>query len=201
MGRLTLLFGVSVLLVSGCGRATTKTAPGPGHLRTLGQVGVQRPSAEKGTVHGASRSPAETAAWRKAREDDIREAIFRYQLRSDHGVPQSEPSVFFISVEGKDPSDDFLRRFTDNDPPVRKWSRSRISRKRAGFSWMWVEDRETGEPGLIYTVGSIGWLSDSAVLVQGEYYAGGRAGAGYEYRVAYEDKHWVVKQATEKWIS
>ena len=122
-------------------------------------------------------------------------------FRSDDGGPQSKPNVFFISVEGKDPSDEFLKRFSGNKPPVRKRSRSRISRKRAGFSWMWVEDSQTGEPGPIYSVDSIKWSSDSAVLVEGEYYAGGRAGAGYEYRVVHEDGHWVVKRDTETWIS
>ena len=145
MRELTVLLGLSLLLVSGCGRAPTKAAPEPDRNKALVRA-EEQPPPKRGDTQGIPRSAAERAAWRKAQQNNIREAVFRYQFHSDGGGPQSKPNVFFISVEGKDPSDEFLKRFSGNKPPVRKRSRSRISRKRAGFSWMWVEDSQTGEP-------------------------------------------------------
>lgn len=138
---------------------------------------------------------------RTAREDDVREAVFRYQFLHDQSGLQPRAEVLFISVDAKDPSDQFLRRFSGNRPPVKKKSQSRYSRRRAGFSAIQVEDKHTRKPGLIYSVDSITWLSDSAVLVKGGYYAGGRAAAGHEYRVVRERGKWVVKKDTITWIS
>jgi hypothetical protein len=131
---------------------------------------------------------------RLAQEDDIREAVFRYQFKHDPSGLQEDAKVFFIEVGGKDPSSRFLGRFRGSKPPVKKRSRSRISRRRAGFSWIWVEDKQSGKPGIIFSVDSIKWRPRSEAMAKGGWFASGRGAADYEYSLVREKGKWVVKK-------
>ena len=80
---------------------------------------------------------------RQRQEDDIREAVFRWQF--DHNVSgqQKTAKVYFLSVGEKygDPSDEFIKRFANNKPPVRKRSECTADAGKGGFG---QEDRRAG---------------------------------------------------------
>src|SRR5271169_2410378 len=76
----------------------------------------------------AAALPAQKAADNSshaAQEDDLRETIFRYQFKNT-GL---SVSYHFIAIDDKSPSDAFVKRFKDDDPPVRPISESHIEKK------------------------------------------------------------------------
>lgn len=86
------------------------------------------------------------SASRSAMLEDIREAVFRYQFKDEHGPDDTK--VYFIAVEDGNPSPELLRRFADHKPPVKPRSAC-ISSGRG------VTDKQTGERGVIYSIGAI----------------------------------------------
>lgn len=56
--------------------------------------------------------------------NDIYEAVFRH-LFVYNGSGLTNASAFYLSVEGKDPGEEFLKRFAGNTPPVKKASECR----------------------------------------------------------------------------
>jgi hypothetical protein len=65
---------------------------------------------------------AADGARRAAQEDNIREAIFRYKMKD-------RASIIFLSINNQDPSDAFMRRFSDVKLSVKKWSAIAPSKK------------------------------------------------------------------------
>ncbi len=138
---------------------------------------------------------------RSAYEDDVLEAVFRYQFSHDLSGLQGRATAFFLSVYDRDPSNNLMDRFEGHEPPVKRVSECEISAKARGSSAIHVVDSSTGEPGLIYRVERIQWVSDTEAEVTGGYYAGGRAASGNLYRVVREGEQWVVKEDTLQWVS
>jgi hypothetical protein len=134
---------------------------------------------------------------RKAQEDDIREAVLRDEFEGLSRAGVKPAKVIFISVgeEDSDPSDAFLKRFSNLKSSVRKWSASTGERERGG-----VKDKATGEKGWLYRAGKITWISDTEVEVPssmtgGPLYGGGairilKKGKG-GWKVTGSKKHWV----------
>ncbi len=130
-------------------------------------------------------SVAKTAA-----EDDIREAVFRYQF--DHDAPQQKPitKVHFISVESKqDPDNKFLRRFAGNEPVVKQASQSRFSDNGVDS----VIDKTTGEAGIIFSVGKVNWINENEAEIKASYYVANLFAGGCNYKVVRQDEKWIVK--------
>jgi hypothetical protein len=125
---------------------------------------------------------------RQSQEDDIREAVFRWQF--DHNVSgqQKKAKVYFLAVGEKysDPSDQFIKRFADNKPPVRKRSECTADAGKG------VLDKKTGEQGLLFHVTSIKWKSDAQVEVEGGYYEAGLSASGNIYTLKNERGKWKV---------
>jgi hypothetical protein len=118
-------------------------------------------------------------------EDDIREAIVRYQianwdLRAD---------VYFVEIQSKDPTKEFLLRFADIPKPVEKKSASRIRKEVVGN---YVEERHTKTRGVVFDQESIVRISDSRVDVRGGYYCASLCMAGGVYHLERLKDHWVV---------
>jgi hypothetical protein len=110
---------------------------------------------------------------KSAQEDDIREAVLRFQMqnwtRESHkdeaaAKDQSEKEiahalnfvVFFVSTGKKDPSDEFVKRFDDIARTVKKESSAEIS----SAVRMPVVDKETQKRGIIFSTGNIHWLGN-----------------------------------------
>ncbi len=102
---------------------------------------------------------------------DIAEATFRYQF--EHNVSGKNQKTYYLLLFGKDPSPEFLARFKDNQPPVRKGS-----------------DFTEGE--IKFKVVDIERISDTKVKVYGGYYEGNVSASGSNYNVELKDGKWIV---------
>ncbi len=149
-----------------------------------------------------------------AQEDDIREAVLRFQMQNwiresdkDEAAAkdQSEKEiahalnfeVFFVSTDKEDPSDEFVKRFHDIPRTVKKGSSAEISKAMR----MPIVDKETQKRGIIFSIGNIHWLGKSHVKVKGGYHCDGLCGAGYTFDVLFEKGKWIVKKQRMNWIS
>ncbi len=85
-----------------------------------------------------------------AAEDDIYEAVVRYQIKTWDLVAHS----YCVTVRDKNPNATFLKRF---DPlPVKKGSACRKKKDRiGGLVLMGVVDKKTGKRSVIFDVGEI----------------------------------------------
>jgi hypothetical protein len=125
-------------------------------------------------------------AGRVAQEDDIREAIFRYEMKA-HRLPD----VVFLSINNQEPSDAFMRRFSDVKLSVKNWS---AIAPPTNPPQRWISDRETGKPGVALSVGKITWTSNHRVIVAGGYYCGSLCAGGGDFYVVLKDGRWVVEK-------
>ncbi len=139
------------------------------------------------TLAGALWLPSESRAQgsRAAQEDDIREAVVRYQIAKW----DLRAEVFFLEIQFKDPTD-LLRRFADNPKPVRKKSLSRKQKDIVG----WVVEKKTKKVGVIFDQEKIKWNSESIVEVEGGYYCVSLCMAGGIYHVERKADRWVVTE-------
>jgi len=148
-----------------------------------------------------------------ADEQDILASVIRYQMeewvregdknqadaktKSDRSIASAlNFRVFFISLNGKDPTDEFLNRFRDIPRSIRKVS-SEYPQKGPHTP----RDRTSDLTGIIFSADNVTWLNTDAVEVEGGYYCGGLCAAGMTYRVQREGGKWVVKTSRTKWIS
>ncbi len=136
-------------------------------------------------------------AARDSQTDDIREAVFRWQFDHNASEQQKHTQVYFLEVgdNGGDPSDEFMKRFADIKPPVRKVSASTSDIKKG------VTDKSTGEKGLIFRVTSILWKSDSEVQVGGGYHEAGLSASGNIYTVKKVKGKWKVTGDRMQWVA
>ena len=160
-----------------------------------------------------AQAPEDTAA-RAKQEDAIHEAVLRYQMQgwsSDgdkHEREATDPQerrianrlnsrVYFLSVNKKDPSDEFLKRFQDFPRTIKKASEGMQTKKFPG----WVVDKRTKQPGIIFSADEIRWIKEDQVEVDGGYHCGGLCAAGDVFAVRLEHGIWKVVEARMKWIS
>lgn len=149
-------------------------------------------------VQGAQdRAKPEGTATRLSQEDDIREAVFRYEFRHNSSIQGQRAGVYCVSVGEKnaDPSDRFMQRFTGFKPPVRKASDC------STHPYNGVVEKKTGKRGLLFRVRSIKWLSDIEVQVVGGYFEDGLSASGNTYTVVRTRDKWMVNSAGTNWIS
>jgi hypothetical protein len=132
-----------------------------------------------------SRAPADRAI----QEGEIREAVFRYRISSENSN-----SRVFLMIDGKDPSDAFMTRFAESNPPIKKAS-------GAFLKSTWLRDRLTGEEAVELSVGPISWISVDRVELPGSSYCGVRCADIGIYRVVRKNGRWVVEQYEIKAIS
>ena len=132
-------------------------------------------------------------AARKSQEDDIRQAVFLYQFEHNASGGKNHAHDYFLSIVeddrdafGHDLPDPFMARFAGHKPPVRKFSDCRV--KNDGE----VVRKHSGKPGLLFMTGSITWLSDTTVTVNGGYYEGNVSSSGNVYTVSKENGTWKV---------
>jgi hypothetical protein len=134
---------------------------------------------------------------RQSQQDNIREAVFRWEFGHNGSYQQEKAKVFFLVVgeNDSDPSDEFVKRFADNNPPVRKGSECSSSPRKG------VLDKKTGERGLIFRVGSIVWKSDTEVEVDGSWHEGGLSAGGHTYTLKKETDKWKVTNDKMGWVA
>ena len=114
---------------------------------------------------------------------DIRETVFRHQFMKNSSAVQQKAKAYFLSIDGKDPDAEILRRFEGHQPPV-----------RAGSEF---KERE----GLKFTVGDVKWINNNTVEVSGGYHEHGKSASGNRYRVARKSGKWRVEKDELLFIS
>jgi hypothetical protein len=123
---------------------------------------------------------------RRVEEDNIREAVFRYRIE----LEKSKRRVF-LSIDGKDPGDDFMARFAALKPPAKKASGAYF--KKEPFPG-WLLDRSTDKRAVHLSVSSIKGLSEERVEVQGGSYCGGLCADAGVYLLVKKDGRWTVER-------
>jgi hypothetical protein len=143
----------------------------------------------------SAKDPAKAKA-----EDDIREATFRYEFLHNASSLQQEAGVFFLSIgirkgqEG-DPGDALIRRFVGHKPIVQK-----ASRAKAGIGGL-IQDKETGELGIIFYARKIKWIDDTHVEVEGGCYEGPAIASSNTYYLEKRGGYWAVTKEKMSWVS
>lgn len=153
-----------------------------------------------------------TSQTRHGDEQDIFEAVIRAQMkdwyRKDENVEAETMSkadrgvskrlkfpIFFVSINGKDPGDEFINRFRDVPRTIRKASSAKVVKPHT------PTDRTTGMTGIVFDAANIDWLSDDTVEVEGGYYCGGLCAADSTFQVHRENDKWIVKSSDLNGIS
>lgn len=147
-------------------------------------------------------------------EQEIREVVIRKQMvdwiagadkaeteakgRTDKAIAKMlNFKIFFISINGKDPSPAFVSRFHDLPRLIKKVSDSETAK-----AWrMAVIDKASHQRGIRFSADEIRWRGSDSVEVEGGYHCDGLCGAGIKFEVQREKNHWVVKSSRMEWIS
>ena len=142
-------------------------------------------------------APKSYSTARLPQENDIREAVFRYEFHHNSSIQGQRAAVYCLSVGEKnaDPPDDFMKRFASVKPPVRKVSDCSTD------TYTGVVEKRTGKRGLVFRVRSIKWVSAAEVEVVGGYFEDGLSASGDTYTVTKAQGKWIVSKARTNWIS
>jgi hypothetical protein len=160
-----------------------------------------------------AQAPADGTA-RAAAETGIRAAVLRYQMENwwldgeqnerlaktpddKNAAKDKNFQVFFVSINGKDPDDEFLKRFSDIPRTIEKASAAWLNKKEDNNP----RDRKMHEAGIIFSADEIHWIASDSVRVDGGYFCGTQCGAKITYSVQFQDGKWVVISIQTKWVA
>ncbi len=146
---------------------------------------------------------------RVLQEDDIREVVFRYRIGNRYVEFSKSPT--FLTIDGKDPSDEFMARFAGLQPPVKKGSGAYVKENPfedpPGDPNKWdrmrgkLRDRSNDERAFSVHVGEISWITPTQVEIWGGTYCGWTCGDAGVFRVVKKDGRWVVEEYEQRMIS
>ncbi len=129
-------------------------------------------------------------------ENDIMEAVFRYQFANNASGLQNRAKVYFLSLaEDADPDAAFMARFAGDPIPVKPVSQSRLRENGQ------VEDASNGATGLIFRVDRVRMTSEHEARVHGGYYEANVSASGNVYSLTCEAGKWKVGDEVMRWIS
>ncbi len=127
---------------------------------------------------------------------DLFETFFRYKFEYNYSGAQKSAEAYFLQIEGKDPTPEFMARFTEHSPPVKK-----------GSEWIseWVfSEGEDGTPffsdennGLLFRIDSFewigwGWFTRDHVRISGGYDEASLSASWASYICKRDRKGWAV---------
>ena len=137
-------------------------------------------------------TPIPTGADRKAEEDNIREAIVR-----DWAGPKGLKRPIFVSIDGHDPSDEFLARFADLRPPqVKKYSEHRFD-----IASDHLVDRSTGEHGITLSISTVKWRFGDRAEAEVAVLCGSLCGVGGVFEMVKKRSRWTREVFLKRWVS
>jgi hypothetical protein len=137
-------------------------------------------------------TPIPTGADRRAEEDNIREAIVR-----DWAGPKGLKRLIFVSIDGHDPSDEFLARFADLRPTLVKKS----SEQRFDISSEHLVDRSTGQRGVSLSINSVKWLFGDRAEAEVKTFCGFLCGSGGVCEMVKKKSRWTREAFLRQWVS
>jgi len=122
---------------------------------------------------------------RAEQEDNIREAVFRYQFKNFDLLV----AYHFISVYGKNPQASMLQRFHGEQPPVLPLSDSEKIKKPMKL----IQNRNDYKQGALFNQGQIKWISDTRADVDGGFECGDICDeASGVYHASRQENKWVI---------
>jgi hypothetical protein len=134
----------------------------------------------------ASGAPAPSAQDRFAAQDEILEAVFRYQFQHNASALQSKADRYCLTLpQDKNPGEDFLHRFNGNQPPA--VSADECNRKKGND--------------LFFRIQNLDWRSDEEVWVRGGYWEGNLSSSVELYQVVRKNGRWTVAGSRMEAIS
>ena len=126
--------------------------------------------------------------------DDVREAVFRWQFENNKaGVPPGA-GFYCLSLNGRDPTNVFMRRFKGYRIPLKKIS-------ECNTSGGGVSDAKTGKYGGVVFKVEDGMMSSDEALFTGGYFFDGIGASGNQYTVKKINGKWKVVEDRVTWIS
>lgn len=130
--------------------------------------------------------------------DNLMEAVFRHQFAHNGSARQNGAYAYYLAIcFNQDPSDEFIKRFENNRPPVMKISQSRMD---DGLGQV-VKDRKTGQEGTIFRITSIRFINDEMAEVKGGYYEASLSASGNTYQLIRIGRYWIVIKDICNWCS
>lgn len=135
---------------------------------------------------------AATDISRQADERNVQEAAITYLLTHNSAGLEKRAKAYYLGIGLKtaDPSDEFLKRFTNQKPPVKKRSAASVNPDKG------VLDKQTGERGAILRLYDVKWISESEAELEAGFYEIGNRGYKSTYTVKKENGKWKVTKAT-----
>jgi hypothetical protein len=121
------------------------------------------------------------------------ESVFRYQIIKC--AENMSVAVFLLSVQGKDPSDEVMKRFADDAIRIRK--RSMLGQSDATHEFI---DKESGKFAVLLSVDKLKLIGEDRVEVSGSCGFADGAARGYKYSLVKEENGWIVKRAKPTWM-
>jgi len=127
--------------------------------------------------------------------DDICFALANYIFKNNASGAQQKVEYYFLKINGGDPSEDFIERFSDQKPIVLPYSLAEASADKG------VRHKKTKGRGLIFSIDKIKWVSDTEVKVSWGYYEAGLSASGNTATLKLKEKGWTVIDDQMQWIS
>ena len=131
---------------------------------------------------------------KKEFDPDVVESVFRYQI-TQCAEGMTLTAVFLLSVQGKDPSDEFMKRFAKESVSVKKKSAVANSEQTNEFI-----DKESRKFAAVLSVDKLKFLEDGKAEVEGSCGYADWAARGYRYSLVREKDRWIVKRADFIWV-
>jgi hypothetical protein len=117
-------------------------------------------------------------------DEAIREAVARYQIAKW----DLKAEIYFLSVDGKDPSETLLKSLADINPPVKKKSLSKKTKDAVGE----IVEAKTEKVGVIFDQEAIRKNGEGKASVSGGYYCGKLCSTSGVYHLELRGGHWTV---------
>jgi hypothetical protein len=151
----------------------------------------------------ASRTPTTPLAsdWKTLDEKQLTpqelavvETVFWHKMPDLMWAKMHSMSGCYLRIGRKDPSAEFLTRFSSFSLPVRPASKAKMKEGA-------IVDSITENPAIIRSVDKIRWITETRVEVRTSYITGNLSGGGVILVLEFREGKWVVLKSEDDFIS